>query len=157
MRAPPELCGLLCLLPLLRDDVEWRQPHRAGRAVRRRARGHVPAAAAADPQGRRIRALARAVLPLLELEPDRGDRVGAALDGGAHSALALAFFLPLAFSALSYPMKVMIAVTLLDVGAFIAVARSRATRRSPSSSCSPARSPRLAGCQRPSRTSTRST
>src|SRR4051794_2388850 len=45
---------------------------------------------------------------------------GAALDGGAHSALALAFFLPLSFSALSYPTKSMIVVTVLDLVAFIA-------------------------------------
>src|SRR4051812_5561756 len=31
--------------------------------------------------------------------------VGAALDGGVHSALALAFFLPLGFAALSYPTR----------------------------------------------------
>src|SRR5688572_18311377 len=48
--------------------------------------------------------------------------IGAALDGGAHSALALAFFLPLSFSALSYPTRSMIAVTVLDVIAFVAIA-----------------------------------
>ena len=47
--------------------------------------------------------------------------VGAALDGGAHAALALAYFLPLSFSALSYPMRSMITVTVLDVIAFIVV------------------------------------
>src|SRR3954468_9715100 len=46
---------------------------------------------------------------------------GAALDGGAHSALALAFFLPLSFSALSYPTRSMIKVTVFDVIAFITV------------------------------------
>jgi diguanylate cyclase (GGDEF)-like protein len=46
---------------------------------------------------------------------------GAALDGGAHSALALAYFLPLAFAALSYPTRTMITVTALDVGAFLVV------------------------------------
>ena len=35
--------------------------------------------------------------------------IGAALDGGAHAALALAYFLPLSFSALSYPTKAMVA------------------------------------------------
>ncbi len=48
--------------------------------------------------------------------------IGATLDGGAHSALALAFFLPLAFSALSYPTHSMVIVTVLDVAAFIGVA-----------------------------------
>ena len=47
---------------------------------------------------------------------------GAALDGGAHAALSLAYFLPLSFTALSYPTKSMIIVTVLDVGAFTAVA-----------------------------------
>ena len=47
--------------------------------------------------------------------------IGAALDGGAHSALALAYFLPLSFSALSYPTRSMIAVTVFDVIAFVAV------------------------------------
>jgi diguanylate cyclase (GGDEF)-like protein len=47
---------------------------------------------------------------------------GAALDGGAHSALALAFFLPLAFAALSYPTGTMVIVTALTVGAFLTVA-----------------------------------
>src|SRR3954451_8984470 len=46
---------------------------------------------------------------------------GAALDGGVHSALALAYFLPLAFAALSYPTKSMVAVTVLDVVAMVAV------------------------------------
>ena len=50
---------------------------------------------------------------------------GAWLDGGAHSALALAYFLPLAFAALSYPTRTMITVTALDVGAFLAVAIAR--------------------------------
>jgi diguanylate cyclase (GGDEF)-like protein len=50
---------------------------------------------------------------------------GAILDGGAHSALALAFFLPLAFAALSYPTRVMVTVTALDVTGFLAVAISR--------------------------------
>jgi diguanylate cyclase (GGDEF)-like protein len=48
--------------------------------------------------------------------------IGAALDGGAHAALALAYFLPLSFSALSYPTRSMIAVTVLDVAAFVTVA-----------------------------------
>jgi diguanylate cyclase (GGDEF)-like protein len=48
--------------------------------------------------------------------------LGAWLDGGAHSALALAYFLPLAFAALSYPTRTMVAVTALDVGAFLVVA-----------------------------------
>jgi diguanylate cyclase (GGDEF)-like protein len=48
--------------------------------------------------------------------------VGAALDGGVHSALALAFFLPLAFAALSYPTRTMVAVTAFDVGALLTVA-----------------------------------
>ena len=47
--------------------------------------------------------------------------VGAALDGGAHAALALAYFLPLSFSALSYPTKAMVLVTVLDVIAFVGV------------------------------------
>ena len=47
---------------------------------------------------------------------------GAALDGGAHAALALAYFLPLSFSALSYPTRSMVLVTVLDVAAFITVA-----------------------------------
>src|SRR5215212_481572 len=47
--------------------------------------------------------------------------LGAALDGGAHSALALAFFLPLSFSALSYPTRSMICVTVLDLIAFVTV------------------------------------
>src|SRR5687767_390153 len=47
---------------------------------------------------------------------------GAWLDGGAHSALALAYFLPLAFAALSYPTRTMISVTALDVGAFLTIA-----------------------------------
>jgi diguanylate cyclase (GGDEF)-like protein len=47
---------------------------------------------------------------------------GAALDGGAHSALALAFFLPLAFAALSYPTGTMVIITALTVGAFLTVA-----------------------------------
>ena len=51
--------------------------------------------------------------------------VGAWLDGGAHSALALAYFLPLAFAALSYPTRTMVAVTALDVGAFLVVAIGR--------------------------------
>src|SRR3954454_5659247 len=46
---------------------------------------------------------------------------GAALDGGAHSALALAFFLPLSFSALSYPTRSMITVTVFDLIAFVTV------------------------------------
>jgi diguanylate cyclase (GGDEF)-like protein len=46
---------------------------------------------------------------------------GAALDGGAHAALALGYFLPLSFSALSYPTKPMILVTVIDVVAFVAV------------------------------------
>ena len=46
---------------------------------------------------------------------------GAALDGGAHAALAVAFFLPLSFSGLAYPAKSMVVVTLLDVAAFLAV------------------------------------
>lgn len=46
---------------------------------------------------------------------------GAALDGGAHSALALAYFLPLSFAALSYPTRSMVLVTVLDVLAFGAV------------------------------------
>ncbi|MEA2444793.1 MAG: hypothetical protein QOJ12_2085 [Thermoleophilales bacterium] len=50
---------------------------------------------------------------------------GAALDGGVHSALALAFFLPLAFAALSYPTRTMIAVTAIDVGALLTVAAVR--------------------------------
>src|SRR5829696_7364126 len=44
---------------------------------------------------------------------------GAALDGGAHSALALAYFLPLSFSALSYPTRSMIKVTVFDVFAVV--------------------------------------
>ena len=48
--------------------------------------------------------------------------VGAALDGGVHSALGLAFFLPLAFAALSFPTRTMIAVTALDIGALLTVA-----------------------------------
>lgn len=48
--------------------------------------------------------------------------IGAALDGGAHAALALAYFLPLSFTALSYPIKSMIVVTVLDVAAFTGVA-----------------------------------
>ena len=51
--------------------------------------------------------------------------VGAWLDGGAHAALALAYFLPLAFAALSYPTRTMVAVTALDVGAFLVVAIGR--------------------------------
>ena len=51
--------------------------------------------------------------------------VGAWLDGGAHSALALAYFLPLAFAALSYPTRVMIGVTAFDVAAFLTVAIAR--------------------------------
>ena len=47
---------------------------------------------------------------------------GAALDGGAHAALALAYFLPLSFSALSYPTKSMVIVTAIDVLAFVGVA-----------------------------------
>jgi len=47
--------------------------------------------------------------------------LGAALDGGAHSALALAFFLPLSFSALSYPTRSMVCVTVLDLIAFVTV------------------------------------
>src|SRR5215213_1953185 len=47
--------------------------------------------------------------------------LGAALDGGAHAALALAYFLPLSFSALSYPTRSMIKVTVLDVIAFLIV------------------------------------
>jgi diguanylate cyclase (GGDEF)-like protein len=50
---------------------------------------------------------------------------GAALDGGVHSALALAFFLPLAFAALSYPTRTMIAVTAIDVAALLTVAAWR--------------------------------
>jgi diguanylate cyclase (GGDEF)-like protein len=50
--------------------------------------------------------------------------IGARLDGGAHSALALAFFLPLSFSALSYPTRSMVAVTAMDVTAFLLVAIS---------------------------------
>ena len=46
---------------------------------------------------------------------------GAAFDGGAHSALALAYFLPLSFAALSYPTKAMVLVTVFDVAAFVAV------------------------------------
>src|SRR5215213_8077996 len=48
--------------------------------------------------------------------------LGAALDGGAHAALALAYFLPLSFSALSYPTRSMITVTVFDLIAFIGVA-----------------------------------
>ena len=51
--------------------------------------------------------------------------IGAWLDGGAHAALALAYFLPLAFAALSYPTRTMVAVTALDVGAFFVVAIGR--------------------------------
>src|SRR5215212_1878120 len=47
--------------------------------------------------------------------------LGAALDGGAHAALALAYFLPLSFSAVSYPTRTMIKVTVLDVIAFLIV------------------------------------
>ena len=47
--------------------------------------------------------------------------IGAALDGGAHSALALAFFLPLSFSALSYPTRSMIKVTVFDLVAFLTI------------------------------------
>ena len=47
--------------------------------------------------------------------------IGAALDGGAHAALALAYFLPLSFSALSYPTRSMVFITVLDVIAFVTV------------------------------------
>ena len=49
---------------------------------------------------------------------------GALLDGGAHAPLALAYFLPLSFAALSYPTRAMVLVTVLDVTAFIAIALS---------------------------------
>ncbi|MEA2480341.1 MAG: hypothetical protein QOJ07_2263 [Thermoleophilaceae bacterium] len=48
--------------------------------------------------------------------------LGAALDGGAHAALTLAFFLPLSFAALSYPMRMMVVVTAIDVAVFLLMA-----------------------------------
>jgi diguanylate cyclase (GGDEF)-like protein len=48
--------------------------------------------------------------------------IGAALDGGAHSPLALAFFLPIAFASLSYPTRTMSAVIVLDIASFLTVA-----------------------------------
>jgi diguanylate cyclase (GGDEF)-like protein/putative nucleotidyltransferase with HDIG domain len=45
----------------------------------------------------------------------------AALDGGAKSPLALLFFLPLAFAALSYPLPSVAAIGTLDVLVFVAV------------------------------------
>ena len=48
--------------------------------------------------------------------------IGAALDGGAHAALSLAYFLPLSFASLSYPIRCMALVVVIDVLAFLAVA-----------------------------------
>jgi diguanylate cyclase (GGDEF)-like protein/putative nucleotidyltransferase with HDIG domain len=42
----------------------------------------------------------------------------AALDGGSSSTLALMFFLPLVYTALSYPLPSMVAIAALTVGAF---------------------------------------
>jgi diguanylate cyclase (GGDEF)-like protein/putative nucleotidyltransferase with HDIG domain len=47
---------------------------------------------------------------------------GAAIDGGVTSPLALAFFLPLAYAALSYPLGSMVVVAALDVAAFVVLA-----------------------------------
>jgi diguanylate cyclase (GGDEF)-like protein len=44
-----------------------------------------------------------------------------ASDGGAHSPLALLFFLPIAFAALSYPLPSVVAIGTLDVVAFVTI------------------------------------
>lgn len=48
--------------------------------------------------------------------------IGSALDGGARSALTLGLFLPLAFASLSYPLRSMIAVGVMDIVAFLLIA-----------------------------------
>ncbi len=48
--------------------------------------------------------------------------LGASLDGGVVSPLALAYFLPLAYAALSYPLPSMLAVAAMDLAAFLGLA-----------------------------------
>ncbi len=48
--------------------------------------------------------------------------LSAALDGGSSSTLALMFFLPLMYTALSYPLPSMLAVAALTVGSYAALA-----------------------------------
>jgi diguanylate cyclase (GGDEF)-like protein/putative nucleotidyltransferase with HDIG domain len=44
-----------------------------------------------------------------------------ALDGGTRSPIALVFFVPLVFAALSYPLGSVVAISLIDVGVFVGV------------------------------------
>jgi diguanylate cyclase (GGDEF)-like protein len=56
---------------------------------------------------------------------------GAWLDGGVHSPLTLTFFLPLAYAALSYPLRPMLAVGAMNLVAFLGLAIADAQLVSP--------------------------
>jgi diguanylate cyclase (GGDEF)-like protein len=47
---------------------------------------------------------------------------GCVLDGGAGSPIAVALFLPLAYASLSYPLRPMLAVAAVDIGAYLGLA-----------------------------------
>ena len=103
-------------------------------AVRpRRDRG---AAVRADPaRARRAQPLARAVLPAVERHADRAHAPWSWRPTAAStSPLALLFFVPVIFAALSYPLASVVAIGALDYVAYVAVGVAGRRGRTPSTS-----------------------
>ena len=100
-------------------DAAEPQPDRLAVRHRRDRR----AALRPDPaRASRAQPLARALLPAVEHHEHRAHRRSwSAADGGSTSPLALLFFVPVVFAALSYPLASVIAISALDYIAYVAV------------------------------------